>query len=170
MNATVSPLPKARQRQPQPPQAQAMPAGRASARRKLQRQHAAAIGAAGVAVVLTGLSLSHLSHGIHLVTKATALECWAMAIGIDMGFMAAEASMLCASSEPVRRRVARYAKPAIAGTLIMSSALNALAFVAATDGWQVYPAAGLGISIPALIYALARIAFVLATTGGTSND
>lgn len=167
MNATIATLPKGRQRAPQPPPA---PAARPTLRKKLRRQHAAAIGAAGVAVVLTGLSLSHLSHGIHLVTQASALECWAMAIGIDMGFIAAEAAMLCASTETVRKRVARYAKPAIAGTLTMSSALNALAFVAQAQDWMVYPAGGLGISIPGLIYVLARIAFVLATTGASNPN
>ncbi|MFG1462096.1 hypothetical protein V5F77_04280 [Xanthobacter sp. DSM 24535] len=141
-------------------------------RKKLRLQRSASVGAASVAVVLTGLSLSHLSHGIHIVTQASAVECWAMAIGIDMGFLAAEAAMLCGSTEAVRKKVWRYAGPAIGGTLSMSSALNALAFV--SQALPILPyqvsAAGLGVSIPALIYALVRIAFVLWTAGGSPEQ
>ncbi len=165
MSATVSTLPKGRHRAPQPAPP---PVARAS-RKKLQRQHGAAIGAAGVAVVLTGLSLSHLSHGIHLVTQANALECWAMAVGIDMGFIASEMAMLCASTEAVRRNVGRFATPAIFGTLAISAGMNALAFAAPMTGWQVYAAAALGLAIPALVYALARVAFALATQGGSAS-
>ncbi|WP_029002739.1 hypothetical protein [Azorhizobium doebereinerae] len=147
-----------------PPEVPPKPARRVSLAR-INRQRVAAAGAAAVAVVLTGLSLSHLSHGIHLVTQAPPAESWAMATGVDLGFIASELAMLCASTEAVRRSVARFAQPAIAGTLGMSAALNALAFALPMDGWQLYAAAALGVAIPALVYALARVAFALATQG-----
>jgi hypothetical protein len=50
--------------------------------------------AATVAVVLVALSLSHLAQGIHLVTKAPLWEAWAMAVGIDLGFLALEIAQL----------------------------------------------------------------------------
>jgi hypothetical protein len=36
-----------------------------------------------------------------------------MAIGIDLGFVALEASQLAAMGEKVRRQIARWARPAI---------------------------------------------------------
>lgn len=89
-----------------------------------------------------------------------------MALGIDLGFMALEASLLCASTEAVRRSIARYAAPAILATLAISAALNALAFVAAANTVEAkYAAGALGVVIPALIYCLSRITFALATQG-----
>ncbi len=134
---------------------------------KLRRQHVAAAATAAVTLVLVTLSLSHLAHGIGLVTGAGTWERWAMAAGIDLGFVALEMSQLCASTEAVRRAVARYAAPAILGTLAISAALNALAFAAAAQPGSpaMYAAAGLGIVIPALIYALSRITFALANLG-----
>lgn len=134
---------------------------------RLRRQHWAAAGAGAVTLVLIALSLSHLAHGIGLVTGAGAWERWAMAVGIDLGFVALEMSQMCAATEAVRRSVARYAAPAILGTLAISAGLNALAFAsqAATGSPAMYAAAGLGIVVPAMIYALSRITFALATQG-----
>lgn len=132
---------------------------------RLRRQHAAAAGTGAVTVVLVLLSLSHLAHGIGLVTGAGTWERWAMAIGIDLGFVALEMSQLCAATEAVRRQVGRYAGPAIVGTLAISAGLNALAFGVQAQGLAVYAAAGLGVAVPALIYALSRITFALATQG-----
>ena len=48
-----------------------------------------------------------------------------------------------------------------AGTLAASAAMNAFAFGAHADGFMLYPAIGLGLAIPALIYALTRVAMTL---------
>lgn len=134
---------------------------------RLRRQRWAAAGAGAVTLILVTLSLSHLAHGIGLVTGAGAWERWAMAAGIDLGFVALEMSQLCAATEAVRRSVARYAAPAIIGTLAISAGLNALAFAsqALAGSPAMYAAAGLGIVVPAMIYALSRITFALATQG-----
>jgi hypothetical protein len=42
--------------------------------------------------------------------------------------------------------------------------MNALAFGAQADGLLVYPAAALGVAIPALIYCLSRVGFGLSVT------
>jgi hypothetical protein len=57
--------------------------------------------------------------------------------------------------------VARYASPAIVGTLGVSATMNAFAFTSHAEGWIIYPATGLGVAIPMLVYALARVAAVL---------
>jgi hypothetical protein len=134
------------------------------ARRSQRRQQWSAVTVALVAVVLTALSLSHLAHGIELVTRAPAWEAWSMAIGIDLGFVALEIAQLCAATEKVRTEISRWTKPAILGTIVASAAMNALAFGAQSEGWLLYPAVGLGLAIPALVYCLSRVAFGLAAS------
>ena len=130
-------------------------------RRRMKRQQIAAGAVAAVAFVLTGLSLSHLAHGIALVTNAPALEAWAMAIGIDLGFVALELAQLCAATAANLRSVETFSRPAIVGTLIVSAVMNAFAFGSAAEGSMIYAAAALGVAIPALIFALSRVAFGL---------
>ena len=137
---------------------------RSAATSSLRRQQSAAAAVASVAVALLGLSLAHLASGIQVITHAPTWEAWCLAIGLDVGFISAEAAMLCASSMSVRREVARFAKPTIVGTILASAGMNALAFASQSDGWMVYPAAGLGLAIPAMVFALSRIAFALSAT------
>lgn len=157
MNATVHKLPApTRARRPK-----SKPGRSPGYRRRIARQQYSAAAVAAVGVVLTGLSLSHLAHGIKLVTQAPSWEAWSMAIGIDLGFIALEIAQLCAATPGVRKDIGRYTKPAIIGTLIASALMNALAFGAQASGPMIYPAIALGIAVPALIYALSRVAFGL---------
>jgi hypothetical protein len=82
-----------------------------------------------VAIILLALSLSHLTAGIALVTGAGPPDGWLMAIGIDLGFVALELAVLVAPAEK-RAAVARYAAPAIVGTLAASAAMNGFTFAA----------------------------------------
>lgn len=134
----------------------------ASYRRRLKRQRYAAAAVAIVGMVLTGLSLSHLAHGIALVTNAPQWEAWAMAIGIDLGFIALELAQLCAATPAIRRNVEQFTRPAILGTLAASAGMNGMAFGYAAQGNMIYFAAAIGVAIPALIYALSRVTFGLA--------
>jgi hypothetical protein len=131
-------------------------------RRAIKRQSLAASGIGIVAGTLTILSLSHLAHGIALVTGAPTWQAWSMAIGIDLSFVALELSQLTVGDK-LRKAVAAYARPAIAGTLIGSAGLNAFAFVADAHGLAMQAAAViLGVAIPGLIYALTRVGAVIA--------
>jgi hypothetical protein len=69
-----------------------------------------------VALALLGLSLSHLASGVAIVTGSGERDGWLMAVGIDMGFVALELALLVAPAT-TRPAVARYASPAIVGTL-----------------------------------------------------
>lgn len=130
--------------------------------RALRRQAGTAVGVGCVAVTLTALSLNHLAHGIEIVTGCHSWEGWAMAVGIDLGFIALELSGIATMSERLRRHAARFAKPAIIGTLIGSAAMNAFAFAAgAATAYMMAAAVTLGIAIPALIYALTRVGAAL---------
>jgi hypothetical protein len=127
----------------------------------LRRQAGTAVGIGLVAVTLTTLSLSHLAHGITLVTGAETWEGWSMAVGIDLGFVALELSQI-AIGERVRKQVRRFARPAILGTLIASAGMNAFAFCAqAVNPYMMAAAITLGIAIPGLIYALTRVGAAL---------
>jgi hypothetical protein len=129
--------------------------------RSIRRQAGTAVGVGAVAVTLTALSLSHLAHGITIVTGAEAWEAWAMAIGIDLGFVALELSQL-AVNDKLRRQVSRFARPAIVGTLLGSAGMNSFAFAAQTvNPWMLAAAIALGIAIPALVYSLTRVGAAL---------
>ena len=131
------------------------------AAKALRRQASTAVGVGAVAVILTALSLSHLAHGITIVTGAETWESWAMAVGIDLGFVALELSQL-AISDKVRRQVSRFARPAILSTLAGSAGMNAFAFAAQTaTAYMMAAAITLGVAIPALIYALTRVGAAL---------
>jgi hypothetical protein len=128
----------------------------------LRRQQGAAIAIGGVGVTLVTLSLNHLAHGIALVTGAPAWEAWTTAIGIDLSFVALEDSQLAATGEKLRKHIARWARPAIFGTVIGSAAMNAFAFAAhTTTAWMTSAAITLGIAVPALVYALMRVGAAL---------
>lgn len=147
------------------PQAPAKPLSRA-ARLRLRRQRLAAVGLGAVAVTLTALSLSHLAHGIAIVTHAQPWEAWAMAVGIDLGFVALELSQIATTTDKLRAAVARYTRPAIFGTLAGSAVMNAFAFAShTTDVWMTTAAVVMGVAIPALIYCLTRIGATLFIDG-----
>jgi uncharacterized membrane protein (UPF0182 family) len=130
--------------------------------RKMARQRGAAYGIGAVAIVLMGLSLSHLASGVHALTHGDEWHAWAMAVGIDAGFIGLELGQLCVSTDTMRKAVAKWAEPTIVGTLIVSAIMNAYAFASTTDNLVIACAAcALGISIPSLIYVLTRVSVAL---------
>ncbi len=130
----------------------------ARVRRAAQRQRYAAYFIGAVALTLTGLSLSHLAEGVQALTQSSHMNSWAMAAGIDLGFIGLELGQLAITSDKLRTLVGRYANPAICGTLIASAAMNAFAFGSkATDCTHLVSACALGIAVPALIYVLSRV-------------
>jgi hypothetical protein len=144
------------------PAAKGMPLHRSRHKqRRLRRQAGTAIGVGFVAVTLTALSLSHLAHGVMIVTGSAPWEAWSMAVGVDLGFVALELSQL-AIDDKLRKQVSRFAKPAIFGTLAGSAAMNAYAFSAHTADYIMLAAAvTLGVAIPTLIYCLTRVGAAL---------
>src|SRR5580704_2914168 len=110
--SVLTAIPSAR-REPAPsrsPATSQRPQGR-KALKALRRQSGAAIAIGAVGVTLVTLSLNHLAHGIELVTAAPTWEAWAMAVGIDLGFVALEASQLAAAGEKLRKQIAHFTKP-----------------------------------------------------------
>ena len=144
---------------PRPGKAKARKAPQST--RQLRRQVIAGSGIGVVALTLVGLSLTHLAHGIALVTNAPAVEAWALAIGLDVGFVALELAGIAAASDRMTAAVARFARPAIVGTLTASALFNATAFASQAAGMLVYLAAALGVAVPALVFCLTKIAVAL---------
>lgn len=126
------------------------------------RQTLATAAIASVALTLTGLSLTHLTSGIQQVTGGQTVESAAMAVGIDLSFVALEVSQVLRLPETTAKIVKKFAQPAIIGTMLASAALNAFGFAAHAEGLMIYPAIMLGCAIPALIYALTRVSVALA--------
>jgi hypothetical protein len=134
--------------------------------RRMKRQTHAAVGIGVIAGTLIALSLSHLAHGIEIVTAAPSWESWAMAVGIDLGFVALEMAGVLAATASLRKEIHKYSRPAIVGTLIGSAAMNAFAFAAPCTSYYLMAAAiVLGVAIPGMVYALTKIgaAMYLAT-------
>ncbi len=126
--------------------------------KRFTRQAYAASAVGLVAMVLTGVSLSHLATGIQIVTGCQCWESWATAVSIDLLFVAMEMGTLMSATDKIRQSVACYTGPAVAGTMTISAVLNAFAFGAHAAGWMVYPAAALGLVVPALIYVGTKVA------------
>jgi hypothetical protein len=129
--------------------------------RRGRHSHAvAAVGVLAVALALLVQSLSHLASGVAIVTACGERDGWLMVIGIDVGFVALELAPLVAPAA-TRPAMARYAQPAIIGTLVTSAAMNAFAFVSHVEGLMIFPAIGLGFAVPALVYALTKTGAIM---------
>jgi hypothetical protein len=99
----------------------------------------------GVAVALTALSLHDLADGVRIVTHSATCQSYAMASGIDLGFISTELVMLTASDKS-RKTLSKFANPAIIGTLCGSAVMNAFAFAKDADG-LVMTAAAMGLGL-----------------------
>lgn len=126
-------------------------------RSQLRQQLLSGAAVCFAALTLTGLSLNHLAHGISIVTHASTIEGWAMAIGIDFGFVALEMAKMSAIGEKHIKEINSEANPTIVGMMVGSAVLNAFAFGVQSEGWMLYPAIALGLAIPAMIYKLTKV-------------
>lgn len=134
------------------------------------KQQGIAAGVCGsVAAVLTALTLTHSAAGTGIMTNAPVWECWAMAGGLDLGFVALEAAKVLGRKSSLEE-VNGLLNTAIIGTLTASAIMNAFAFAHQATDWMVYPAMALGISIPALIYCLTRVGCKLWIERSVEND
>jgi hypothetical protein len=75
-------------------------------------------------------------------------------------FIALELAVLVAPANK-RAAVVRYAAPEIIAKPFIAADIANVAFEAHADGLLIYPAAALGLAIPALIYALTKVAATL---------
>jgi hypothetical protein len=116
-----------------------------------------AIGGAVVIAVLLFLSLTHLAEGIQLVTRCAHWQAVSVAVGVDAGLIFAEAALLVACAKAYAA-IRRYAWAMVIGTLVVSAALNALAFAHEATGWMFWASIGFGVFIPAAVFVCTKIA------------
>ncbi len=126
-------------------------------RRQLKQNLLSGAAVCVAALTLTGLSLNHLAHGISIVTHASTVEGWAMAVGIDFGFVALEMAKITTFGEKETKEINKDANPTIVGMMVGSAVLNAFAFGAQAEGWMLYPAIIMGLAIPTMIYKLTKV-------------
>jgi hypothetical protein len=92
-----------------------------------RRPHWGCYPLAAVMVGLLGVSLSHQSEGIGIITHAEPWQRWAMAVSVDTVFVMVEA-ILNTSTDEIRKRISLIAHVMTVLTLLTSAALNSLAF------------------------------------------
>jgi hypothetical protein len=93
----------------------------------IRRPHWGCYPLAAVMVGLLGVSLSHQSEGIGIITHAEPWQRWAMAVSVDTVFVMVEA-ILNTSTDEIRKRISTIAHVMTVLTLLTSAALNSLAF------------------------------------------
>jgi hypothetical protein len=111
------------------------------------RRHAPAAGLGSVIAMLLGLSLTHLAHGVRIVTGCSPYEANAMAVGLDghhgghQGLQAGFPLGQPRTADGVRLVVWAQCLRLLGGSSVL---------------WMACVAAALAFSIPRLIYAATR--------------
>jgi hypothetical protein len=133
----------------------------------------AAIAPWALAMLLLAVSMPHLAGGFQSITHCGPLAGWLLAIAIDSAQVVAKLQ-LTVTKQYTTTTAAKWTSAAVvAGTSLMSMALNVLAFLAgATDRTGTLLAWATGIMLPALVLALSYTGstFALAKAKRTSKQ
>jgi hypothetical protein len=133
--------------------------------RRLKMQHGTAFLLGIVAAAMTIVSLSHIADGVAHITHGAVpvWQCWGVAIGLDVNYVAMEMAGVVAAMQHVRDRLHRLTRIGIPAVMTFSMALNALAFAAgATNAWELAAGIAMGVILPGLVFLTFRVAAVLA--------
>src|SRR5688572_23078532 len=120
------------------------------------RRLASAVGAVGVGVL--GLSVTHCTESIGLLTGSHWALAGLLAVGIDAGMVASELAELAAHGTKAGERVRPWARGYTVAAVLLSVLLNAYAFGLHAAPGMTWAAWLLGAVIPGLVYALGRVA------------
>jgi hypothetical protein len=132
---------------------------RRAARRKPlphARRLACAVGAVGVGVL--GLSVTHCTESIGLLTGSHWALSGLLAIGVDAGMVVSELAELASHGTKAGEHVRPWACGYTIAAVLLSILLNGHAFASHAAPGMVWAAWLLGACIPGLIYALGRMA------------
>lgn len=117
-----------------------------------------ALGVGGVGIGVLGLSVTHCTESISLLTGSHWCLACLLAVGIDAGMVTCELAELASHGSKAECKVRPWARAYIVAAVLLSVLLNAYAFgLHAADG-MVWAAWVLGACIPVLVYALGRVA------------
>ncbi len=118
-----------------------------------------------LAILLLAVSMPHLASGFQSICQCGALAGWLLAIAIDTAQVVAKLQLTMTKQHTVTDATKWTSTAIIAGTSLMSMALNVLAFLAgATTTTGTVLAVVTGIMLPLLVLALSFTgsAFMLA--------
>ena len=119
----------------------------------------------GLAILLLGVSMPHLANGFMTICQCGPLAGWLLAVAIDTAQVVAKLQLTMAKQHAITTAAKWTSTGIVAGTALMSMALNVLAFLAgATTRTGTILAVVTGIMLPLLILALSYTgsAFALA--------
>src|SRR5262249_34930435 len=117
-----------------------------------------ALGVGGVGVGVLGLSVVHCTEAISLLTGSHWALSGLLAIGIDAGMLFSELAELVSHGSKAEAKVRPWALTYVAVAVLLSVLLNSFAFGRHAPESMVWAAWVLGGCIPALVFALARVA------------
>jgi hypothetical protein len=119
----------------------------------------------GLAILLLAVSMPHLASGFQSITHCGPLAAWLLALAIDSAQVVAKLQMTMTKRYVIGTPAKYTSGGIVAGTALMSMALNVLAFLSgATDRTGMVLAWVAGVMLPLLILALSYTgsAFMLA--------
>lgn len=127
----------------------------------------AAIAAAIVGGSMLALSLTHLTHGLSLITGDHVVLSFLLALGIDMGMVAFKVASVVASGRPVWEEIRAYNTTGLIACLTISGLLNVLSYVQGKDvgSFEWLLSVALGVFIPGSVYCLSQVAAKLWLNG-----
>jgi hypothetical protein len=117
-----------------------------------------ALGVGGVGVGVLGLSVTHCTESISLLTGSHWCLSCLLAIGVDAGMVGCELAELASHGSKAEGKVRPWAKAYIVAAVLLSVLLNAYAFGLHAAEGMVWAAWVLGACVPCLVYALGRVA------------
>jgi hypothetical protein len=123
---------------------------------KHARRLACGVGAIGVGVL--GLSVTHCTESIGLLTGSHWALSGLLAVGIDAGMVASELAELASHGTRAGERLRPWACGYTVAAVLLSVLLNAYAFGLHAAPGMTWAAWLLGAVIPGLVYALGRVA------------
>lgn len=148
------------------------PASRPKARRRVTADTilywSATAGPWGLAVLLLMVSLPHLASGFQTICRCGPVAGWLLAVAIDCSQVVAKLGLTMTHRYEVGRAARWTAAGVVAGTTVMSVALNVLAFLGgATDTTGTVLAWAAGVMLPLLVLALSYLgsSYALARPG-----
>jgi len=109
----------------------------------------------GLAILLLAVSMPHLASGFQTITHCGPLAGWLLAVAIDASQVFAKLQLTVAKQYTITTAAKWTSTGIVAGTAMLSMALNILAFLSgATDHTGMVLAWVAGIMLPSLILAL----------------
>jgi hypothetical protein len=130
---------------------------------RYSRRLAAVLG--GIQAGLLGLSVVHCTESIGVLTGSHWALAGLLAVGIDAGMLGSEAAEIVAHGRKGCSAWVQWAKGYTIGTVLLSMVLNGYAFSHHAPDGMSWAGWSLGAFVPALLYALGRVACGLWLSG-----